>query len=310
MIELLAITDDAAPTEPPLRIVRAGGLAVVIAPASEGEVDADALWRREALLEELMQQRALLPVRYGTLVEDEAAAAAAVAGRGEALAGALRGVRGAVELSVRAVAPDSRTREPGEHLQARAAHERTAAALHERLAAAARGRCATTAASCCGRRHLVDRAEVDRFVSLVRGLQAEHAELSILCAAVAALFLRRAGGRMRDKVLAGPLDGDLDPFARPSRGLSNSLSRRIDADPESVEQGLAQLVLTIVELLRQLMERQALRRIDGGGLTEEQIERLGTTFMELDRRMEELRDHFGLAADDLNLDLGPLGRLL
>ena len=99
---------------------------------------------------------------------------------------------------------------------------------------------------------------------------------------------------MRDKVLAGPLDGDLDPFARPSRGLSNALSRRIDADPESVEQGLAQLVLTIVELLRQLMERQALRRIDGGGLTEEQIERLGTTFMELDRRMEELRDHFGL----------------
>ena len=69
-------------------------------------------------------------------------------------------------------------------------------------------------------------------------------------------------------------------------------------------------MLTIVELLRQLMERQALRRIDGGGLTDEQIERLGTTFMELDRRMEELREQFGLEAEDLNLDLGPLGRLL
>ena len=69
-------------------------------------------------------------------------------------------------------------------------------------------------------------------------------------------------------------------------------------------------MLTIVELLRQLMERQALRRIDGGGLSEAQIERLGTTFMELDRRMEELRDQFGLEAEDLNLDLGPLGRLL
>ena len=115
---------------------------------------------------------------------------------------------------------------------------------------------------------------------------------------------------MKDKVLAGPLDGDLDPFARELPRLGRALSRRIDADPESVEQGLAQLVLTIVELLRQLMERQALRRIDGGGLTDEQIERLGRTFMELDRRMEELREQFGLEPEDLNLDLGPLGRLL
>jgi Gas vesicle protein K len=69
-------------------------------------------------------------------------------------------------------------------------------------------------------------------------------------------------------------------------------------------------VLTIVELLRQLMERQALRRVDGGTLSDEQIERLGQTFMELDRRMAELREEFGLTEDDLNLDLGPLGRLL
>jgi Gas vesicle protein K len=113
---------------------------------------------------------------------------------------------------------------------------------------------------------------------------------------------------MSRKVLAGP--DDLSPFTALTEPFGNALTRRINADPDSVERGLAQLVLTIVELLRQLMERQALRRIDGGTLSDEQIEKLGTTFMELDRRMEELRDVFGLTVDDLNLDLGPLGRLL
>jgi hypothetical protein len=113
---------------------------------------------------------------------------------------------------------------------------------------------------------------------------------------------------VRDKILAGP--GDLSPFAEDAPRLSDALTRRIDADPESVERGLAQLVLTIVELLRQLMERQALRRVDSGTLNDDQVERLGRTFMELDRRMEELREQFGLTEEDLNLDLGPLGRLL
>ncbi|UYP18974.1 gas vesicle protein K [Rhodococcus sp. Z13] len=88
------------------------------------------------------------------------------------------------------------------------------------------------------------------------------------------------------------------------------LPSRIDADPESVERGLVTLVLTLVELLRQLMERQALHRIDAGDLSDEQIERVGTTLMLLEQRMEELRDHFGLTPEDLNIDLGPLGTLL
>ncbi len=113
---------------------------------------------------------------------------------------------------------------------------------------------------------------------------------------------------MKDKVLAAP--PDLEGFDPDPRRLENALSRRINADPESVERGLAQLVLTVVELLRQLMERQALRRVDGGSLSDEQVERLGRTFMELDRRMAELREQFGLTEEDLNLDLGPLGRLL
>jgi hypothetical protein len=88
------------------------------------------------------------------------------------------------------------------------------------------------------------------------------------------------------------------------------MTTRVTADPESVERGLVQLVLTIVELLRQLMERQALHRMEAGSLTDEEVERLGRTFMALAERMEELKQHFGLTAEDLNLNLGPLGDLL
>jgi hypothetical protein len=86
--------------------------------------------------------------------------------------------------------------------------------------------------------------------------------------------------------------------------------RRVVTDPENVERGLAQLVLIVVDLLRQLMERQAIRRMDSGTLSDEQIERLGETFMKLETRMNELKEHFGLTDEDLNLDLGPLGKLL
>ena len=98
--------------------------------------------------------------------------------------------------------------------------------------------------------------------------------------------------------------GDVDVL------VPRGLPRRIDADAESVERGLAQLVLTLVELLRQLMERQALHRMEQGSLDDDEIERLGDTFMKLADRMDELKAHFGLADDDLNLDLGPLGSLL
>ncbi len=85
---------------------------------------------------------------------------------------------------------------------------------------------------------------------------------------------------------------------------------RVSADPEQVERGLVQLVLTIVELLRQLMERQAVHRMEAGALSDEEVERLGQTFMALSERMQELKDHFGLTDADLNLNLGPLGDLL
>jgi hypothetical protein len=85
---------------------------------------------------------------------------------------------------------------------------------------------------------------------------------------------------------------------------------RVELEPDDVGRGLGQLVLTVVELLRQLMERQAIRRVEAGGLTEEQEERLGLTLMRLAERMEQLKAEFGLADEDLNLDLGPLGRLM
>ena len=111
-----------------------------------------------------------------------------------------------------------------------------------------------------------------------------------------------------DKLLSSPVD--LDPFARDLRRLDNALSRRIDSDPETAERGLVQLVLTLVELLREIVERQALRRVESGNLDEETVERVGRTLMALEAQMQVLKDHFGFDDEDLNLDLGPLGRLM
>ncbi|MEU6229008.1 gas vesicle protein K [Streptomyces sp. NPDC047042] len=89
-----------------------------------------------------------------------------------------------------------------------------------------------------------------------------------------------------------------------------SARNRLDLEPDTVERELVKLVLTVVELLRQLMERQAVRRFDTGEMSEEQEERVGLTLMLLEDRMAELRERYGLRPEDLNLDLGPLGPLL
>lgn len=85
---------------------------------------------------------------------------------------------------------------------------------------------------------------------------------------------------------------------------------RINLDAGDVKNGLGQLVLTVVKLLHELLERQAIRRIDAGSLSDEQIERLGLTLMKQSQEIERLRKEFGLAEEDLNIDLGPLGKLL
>ncbi len=85
---------------------------------------------------------------------------------------------------------------------------------------------------------------------------------------------------------------------------------RINLDPEGIKNGLGQLVLTVVKLLHELLERQAIRRMELGSLSDEQIERLGVTLMRQAQEIERLRKDFGLEEEDLNLDLGPLGKLL
>jgi hypothetical protein len=91
--------------------------------------------------------------------------------------------------------------------------------------------------------------------------------------------------------------------------IARALPDRINADPERVEQGLARLVLTVIELLREVLEHQAVRRMDGGTLSDQEVERLGLALLKLKTRMDELKAIFGLTDEDLNIDLGPLGRL-
>ena len=101
---------------------------------------------------------------------------------------------------------------------------------------------------------------------------------------------------------------EMEDFARCLQVSRDPRPSRLNLEPEKVEQGLAKLALCLIELLRQLMERQAIRRMESGSLSPNEIERLGTTLMKLEERMEELKEHFGI--DGLNLDLGPLGRLI
>jgi len=92
--------------------------------------------------------------------------------------------------------------------------------------------------------------------------------------------------------------------------LQDSLPKKIDANPKNVEKGLAKLVLTLVDLVRKLMEKQAMRRVEGGSLSDEEIELVGETLMKLENKMKELKETFGLKDEELNINLGPLGDLM
>ncbi len=101
-----------------------------------------------------------------------------------------------------------------------------------------------------------------------------------------------------------------EEFVRELRQVADLLPNRINIDAQSVEQGLAKLVLTLIEFVRRLLEAQALRRMEGTDLTPEQIEELGLALMKLEKRMKDLKSEFGLSDEDLNLNLGPIGRLM
>lgn len=114
---------------------------------------------------------------------------------------------------------------------------------------------------------------------------------------------------MSDERVTDVTPGAAAEFERELREIARALPERIDADPEHVEQGLGKLVLTLIEVLRKVLEHQAVRRMDGGSLSDEEVERLGLALLRLSERMDELKRLFGLDDEDLEIDLGPLGRL-
>ena len=103
---------------------------------------------------------------------------------------------------------------------------------------------------------------------------------------------------------------ELERLAAELHDLAPALPARLDATQDNIDAGLGKLVLTLVELLRRVLEYQAVRRMEGGGLSDEEVERLGLTLLRLEERMEELKVVFGLEGEELNIDLGPLGRLI
>jgi hypothetical protein len=199
VIDLFAITDDPAPPLPtvaPLSAVASHGLALVCAPAAHVEVSPEVLWRHEEVVEALMEDRDLLPVRFGTRLDDETAAARALGERHQELASALDRVRGAVELSVRVLGeppdgPDAEAPDPvtgADYLRAKAAaaagarsalhslHQPLASRARESKQLAARDRHELLRAA-----YLVDRSAVESFVEHVAQLQHANPRLRLLC---------------------------------------------------------------------------------------------------------------------------------
>jgi hypothetical protein len=106
------------------------------------------------------------------------------------------------------------------------------------------------------------------------------------------------------------VETELQELRREVERLRGILPERVDIDPDDVEHGLAKLVLALVEFLRQLLERQAIRRMEGGTLSDEEVERMGLALMRLEEKVHEMARGFGLDPNELNLGLGPLGKLI
>jgi hypothetical protein len=192
VIELYAITDNPAPPRPPLRAVQVDGLTALCAPAQKREVTPAALWRHEELIEDLMEERDLLPVRYGTLVADEPELARALAERRTELASRLDHVRGAVELAVRVNLPDApesppptddrqRTQSGSDYIRAKSRRTAAVRGIHDQLASLARDSRLRLGPGSVRGAYLVDREKVEPFVAATKRLQQSRPELDLLC---------------------------------------------------------------------------------------------------------------------------------
>jgi len=112
------------------------------------------------------------------------------------------------------------------------------------------------------------------------------------------------------KVTPEEIANAVSELNRELKAANSAPIERIDCSPENIEQGLARLVLSLIELLRRLLERQAIRRMEGGSLDDAKIEEMGQALMKLELKINEIAALFGLRPEDLNLELGPLGKLL
>lgn len=153
-------------------------------------------------------------------------------------------------------------------------------------------------------------------------------DLGLLLTAVETA-IRRGGGSggagsraLISPPVAGPVSGStmesqvvetlhppMDSTVAPLEAVAENLPPRLNTDPEKVENGLAKLVLTLIEVLRKVLEHQAVRRMEGGQLSDAEVERLGVALLRLNDRMQDMKGIFGLTDDDLQIDLGPLGTL-
>jgi len=128
----------------------------------------------------------------------------------------------------------------------------------------------------------------------------------------------RASGGLARNMPSGPgamsaelhVEEEAAAIRRDLERVRAEVPERVNVDPDEVEKGLAKLVLTIVEFVRQLLERQAVRRMEHGSLTEAEVERVGIALERLDQKMSEMAARFGLTREDLKMRLGPLGELV
>ena len=117
-----------------------------------------------------------------------------------------------------------------------------------------------------------------------------------------------SGSTMESQVIDS-LEAPADAPVTPLESVAENLPQRLNTDPDKVENGLAKLVLTLIEVLRKVLEHQAVRRMEGGHLSDAEIEKLGVALLRLNDRMQDMKGIFGLTDDDLQIDLGPLGKL-
>jgi hypothetical protein len=117
-----------------------------------------------------------------------------------------------------------------------------------------------------------------------------------------------SGSTMESQVVES-LDAPTGAAMAPLEAVAEALPPRLNTDPDKIENGLAKLVLTLIEVLRKVLEHQAVRRMEGGHLSDDEVERLGVALLRLNDRMQDMKGTFGLTDEDLQIDLGPLGRL-